>query len=366
VRRTIRVRLTVLYSSLFLITSVILLSILNLSLGDTLTRRVSDIAYEARPTPPIPPPIPPMPRPEPGFAADVRELPGNVVQDQWIVSAITILVLTVVSVLVGWWLAGRILRPLRAITATARRLSLSNLHERIDSRGPHDELRHLADTFDAMLERLERSVESQRLFIANAAHELRTPLATQRAAIQIGLHDPHDLPAVRDTLLTHNRRTELLIDSLLVLAQTEHGLDVVRPVALDVLAGQAAAEITAPDIRLTVAVEPVTVVGDPVLLNRLVINLVQNAFKYNEPDGYVYIGLTGDGTLTVRNSGPVVPAPRVAELFQPFRRMQGRTGGGAGLGLSIVSSIVRAHRATLTAVPNPGGGLVLTVRFPRM
>ncbi|MBP2320324.1 signal transduction histidine kinase [Kibdelosporangium banguiense] len=362
-KQTIRVRLTLLYTSLFLVTSGILVTVVNLSLGKKLESRVSDI--DAAPPPgAVPPHLAPLPHPPAGRAArSVLELPDEVVEYQWIVTAIAIIVLSLLSVAAGWWLAGRMLRPLRGITATARRLSLSNLHERIGATGPHDELRHLADTFDAMLARLERSVESQRLFIANAAHELRTPLATQRAAIQIGLEDPVDLPAIRETLLTHNRRTERLIDSLLVLAQAEHGLDVTQPVALDVLATQAVAEVADSGLTVTVEAEPVTVAGDPVLLTQLLANLVQNAVRYNIPDGSVYIGLTSTGVLTVRNTGPVVPEERVEELFEPFRQLQSRTGGGAGLGLSIVAAIARVHRATLSARANPGGGLELTVRW---
>ncbi|MGA6168320.1 sensor histidine kinase [Amycolatopsis magusensis] len=358
-RRTIRVRLTALYSGLFLITSTILLTVVTLLLGDTLQARVSDIS----------PPEPPAPRPDmPGRGAPplppgVRRLPEEVVDHQWVVSAITIAVLTVLSVVAGWWLAGRMLRPLRRITATAQRLSVSTLDERIALSGPDDELKELADTFDAMLGRLERSVESQRRFIANAAHELRTPLATQRAAIQIGLEDPADLPAVREKLLTHNRRTEVLIDSLLVLAEAGHGLDQAETVDLDRLIRQASDEAGTPGLDLTAAVEPVRVRGDPVLLTRLLGNLLDNAVRYNTPGGYVHIGLTRNGVLTVRNTGPAVPEDRVPELFQPFRRLHIRTADGAGLGLSIVASIAEAHHAAVRARPNPGGGLEVTVTF---
>ncbi|GAB2781073.1 sensor histidine kinase [Amycolatopsis magusensis] len=355
-RRTIRVRLTALYSGLFLITSTTLLIVVTLLLGDTLQARVSDIS-------------PPEPRPDmPGRGAPplppgVSTLPEEVVDYQWVVSAITIAVLTVLSVVAGWWLAGRMLRPLRRITATAQRLSVSTLDERIALSGPDDELKELADTFDAMLGRLERSVESQRRFIANAAHELRTPLATQRAAIQIGLEDPADLPAVREKLLTHNRRTEVLIDSLLVLAEAGHGLDQAEPVDLGRLIRQASDEAGTPGLSLTMAVEPVWVRGDPVLLNRLLGNLLDNAVRYNTPAGHVHIGLTPDGVLTVRNTGPEVPEDRVPDLFQPFRRLHTRTADGAGLGLSIVASIAEAHHAAVRARPNPGGGLEVTVTF---
>lgn len=317
---TLRTRLTALYTGLFLLTSIVLLIVVNLSLGNTLERRVADIR-------PFPGPMPPLPPPPP-----FETLPREVVNDQWIVTAIVTAALTIVSVVVGRWLATRMVRPLREMTA-----------------------------------RLERSVDSQRLFIANAAHELRTPLATQRAAIQIGLDDPlpAELVEVREKLLTHNRRTERLIDSLLVLAQADHGLDIEQPVALDVLARQAAEENVPAGITVTVRTEPVTVRGDPVLLSRLLTNLVQNAFRYNHPGGSVYIGLSAERVLTVRNTGPEVPAERIPELFQPFRRLHTRTrsADGAGLGLSIVASIAEAHQATLTAAPNFGGGLLLTVRF---
>jgi signal transduction histidine kinase len=370
---TVRVRLTVMYTGLFLVTSTILLTTVNLLLKNTLDHRVTSITQGVSylKIRPIPGP-PPDHAPAPNMYGNViiSRLPGAVLHYQWTVTVITIAVLTVISVAAGWWLAGRLLRPLRHITATAHRLSLSNLHERIALTGPRDELRDLADTFDAMLERLERSVDSQRRFIANAAHELRTPLAIQRAAIQIGLDDPlpDHLIQVREKLLTANRRSERLIDSLLLLAQAEHGLDTTEPVALDLLTRQAADEVVPDGVIITLDTRPATVLGDPVLLSRLLTNLLHNAVRYNHPGGTVHVGLTTTGILTVRNTGPDVPVERIAELFQPFRRLhtRTRTADGAGLGLSIVASIAQAHHATLTARPNPGGGLELTVRFPAL
>jgi Signal transduction histidine kinase len=263
--------------------------------------------------------------------------------------------------------------PLQRITATARRLSLSNLDERIGLDGPPDELKELADTFDAMVERLRASADSQRRFVANAAHELRTPLATQRALIQIGLEDPtpERVAQTRADLLEVNRRTERLINGLLILAAAEHGLDDVEPVTLDRVVEQAVGEASPNGVTVTVRRVPVLVRGDPVLLHRLVANLVDNALRYNRPDGTVHIELTttgpsGSATLTVRNTGPVVPAERLDELFRPFSRLpHGRDRrDGAGLGLSIVAAIARAHHAGLGAVANPDGGLTVTVRFP--
>ncbi|CAM3954501.1 ATP-binding protein [Kibdelosporangium persicum] len=354
-----RVRLTVLYTGIFLVTSTVLVIVVNMVFSDRLNTEVAQIAPDRPVRLEFPPPPPPGLRVE-----NVRELPEEVLRDQWIATLITIAVLAALSIAAGWWMAGRMLRPLRRITATAQRLSFSNLDERIALTGPNDELKDLADTFDAMLERLERSAESQRQFIANAAHELRTPLATQRAAIQIGLEDAGDLPAVRAKLLTHNRRTEQIIDSLLVLAEAEHGLDAMRPVELATLVRQTATESTTDGITITVATEPVMVRGDPVLLHRLLVNVVSNAVRYNHPGGSVHIGLSASGVLTVRNTGPHVAPERIPELFQPFRRLHTRTRtDGAGLGLSIAASIARAHHAEITARPNPDGGLELTVVF---
>lgn len=222
--RTVRLRLTALYSGLFLAMSTILLVVVNLLLRHMLQERVAGIAA-SNPLPTEPPPIPTGGPPTTVRYTDVvrtaNDLGDAALGFQWGVSAVAIAVLAVVSVLAGWWLAGRLLRPLHDITATARRLSLSNLHERIALAGPRDEVTELADTFDAMLERLERSVESQRQFAANASHELRTPLAIQRAAIQIGLDEPSPerLAQVREELLKANERAERLIDGLLILAQ---------------------------------------------------------------------------------------------------------------------------------------------------
>jgi signal transduction histidine kinase len=362
---TVRTRLTLLYGGLFLATSTVVFTVANLLLKQSLEHHVLAIIRGSGPPPAGLPTAPPSPGRV--YVSKVAGLPDTIVRYQWTVTAVTIAVLTLVSVLAGWWLSGRLLRPLHRITATARRLSLSNLHERIALAGPGDELKDLADTFDAMLDRLERSVDSQRRFIANAAHELRTPLAIQRAAIQIGLDDPlpERLSQVREKLLTANRRTERLIDALLILAQAEHGLDATEPVRLDELTRQAADETTADGIAVDVATEPVTVAGDPVLLHRMLANVLDNAVRYNQPGGSVTVRLTAAGELTVRNTGPDVPPARVAELFEPFRRLHTRvrSADGTGLGLSIVASIARVHGAVPAARPHRGGGLELRIRF---
>ncbi|MFF3438597.1 sensor histidine kinase [Streptosporangium sp. NPDC002721] len=359
---TIRVRLTLIYSGLFLLTSVVLLVTVNLLLSQALHTRIARFPMPApvKPVKPVVPGeavrgVPERPSPPP-----LPRLVDDVVGYQWEVTVLTVGILTLVSLAVGWLVAVRILRPVHRITATARRLSLSNLHERIALTGPKDELKELADTFDAMLDRLERSVEGQRRFIANASHELRTPLAVQRAAIEIGL--PEDVGEIRDKLLFHNRRTENLIDALLVLAQAEHGLERSGPVALDEVVRLVLAEGGSGHVTVTARTEPFVVDGDPVLLNRLVTNLVDNAVRHNHPGGTVEVTLA-HGILTVRNTGPEVPWERFGDLFEPFRRLHTTREQGAGLGLSIVASIAKAHGADVRARPNPGGGLELTVAF---
>ncbi|MFD8600586.1 histidine kinase [Streptomyces sp. TSRI0445] len=290
-----------------------------------------------------------------------------------------LLVMTAGAVGVGWWIAGRVLRPVHAMTAKARRLSEKTLHERIASSGPDDELKELGETLDALLGRLEKAFDSQRRFIANASHELRTPLATQRAAIQIGLDDPspEDLVRTRQTLLDTNRRSERLIEGLLVLARSERGLatDEREVVRLDHVVREETARYPAarsegaggggPEVNVSVAA--CSVRGNRLLLAQLVANLLANAVTYNVPGGSVQVALSKEGALLVCNTGPVVSEADVAGFFEPFRRGEGRDrmGPGSGLGLSIVRSIAVAHGGTVTAVPGPeGGGLAVTVRLP--
>ncbi|MDN3352642.1 HAMP domain-containing sensor histidine kinase [Actinomadura sp. DC4] len=381
---TVRVRLTALYGGLFLAATTAVLVTVNLLLKRVLDRKVMMYAISVKNTPAQPCDPPPDPAllvqrrlnelPEGSPARTAATLRSSVLDYQWGVTLIAVAVLACVAVFAGWWLAGRVLRPLHRITATARRLSLANLDERIALAGPRDELKELADTFDAMLERLERAVESQRRFVANASHELRTPLAIQRAAIQIGLADtsPEQVERMRAELLEANRRTERLIDGLLTLARGERGLDAREPVRLDEIAEEAVAasrpEAERAGVMIRPVIEPLTVAGDAVLLTQLTTNLLHNAIRYNHEGGVVDVGVSPERGLTVRNSGPAVPAASVPELFEPFRRLRTRTGrsDGAGLGLSIVAAIAHAHDASVVAVPNPGGGLDVAVRLPAL
>ncbi|MCB8905692.1 MULTISPECIES: ATP-binding protein [unclassified Streptomyces] len=291
------------------------------------------------------------------------------------VSSIVLLVYAVLSVVLAWWMAGRVLRPVAVITETARRLSGENLHERIALDGPPGELKRLADTFDGMLGRMEGLVSAQQRFAANAAHELRTPVAVQRAAAEIGLAGeptPERVARIRAKLIEVADDSERIIEGLLLLAASDQGLRERRPVALHEVARQAAdalaAEAAEHEVTVSVRALPLTVDGDAVLLDRLVHNLVVNGVRHNVPGGRVEVR-TGPGGVEVSNTGPEIPPETVPLLFEPFRRLTERTHGpgeGAGLGLSIVESIARAHDATTEASPNAeGGGLTVRVRFGR-
>lgn len=302
---------------------------------------------------------------------------------QWQWSVLGICAAGALAGATGWLLSRRMLTPIDRITATATRISASTLHERIALEGPDDELRRLSRTIDGLLDRLEQAFESQRRFVAQAAHELRTPLAVQRAAIQIGLHDgadPGDVTRARADLLEQNRRTEHLVESLSVLAEAERGLDG-RTVTVDLgdLAGDVVAELgdaaTAAGVTVTCRRVPgppgVLVDCEPVLTRQMLHNLVDNAVEYNHPGGAVWVTVDA-AAVRVENTGPVLPAEVVTTLAVPFCRA-GDDGADAaqssatarrhsGLGLSIVDAVAQAHGWTLDVVPRDGGGLVVTVR----
>ncbi len=285
----------------------------------------------------------------------------------------------VLALFLGYVVADRALAPLQNITAAARRLSESTLHERIALEGPEDEIKELADTFDAMLERLAEAFDSQRRFVGNASHELRTPLAINRTLLEVALADPEvspDLMTVGKTLLITNARHERLIEGLLLLARSERELTThatvdLKEVAETFLETVRKREDGNPlEVVLHTELTSAVTVGDPVLLEHMVANLVENAFKHNVEHGEVYVRtgvLDGFAACQVENTGPVIPAYEVDRLFEPFRRLNSdriESAKGAGLGLSIVRSVVTAHRGTVVANPRQGGGLIITVRLP--
>ncbi|MFC1419807.1 sensor histidine kinase [Streptacidiphilus cavernicola] len=294
-------------------------------------------------------------------------------------STSALIALLILAVAFGYAMAGRVLSPLGRITRTARQVVSSDMHRRIKLDGPDDELKELADTFDEMLERLDRSFESQRTFVSNASHELRTPLAINRTVLEVQLADPdasEELQQLGKTLLATNKRSEQLVEGLLLLARSENELTDRRPVDLAEIAGQAVeqtrAEATGCGVRLTAALESAVVSGNGVLLERIALNLVQNAVRYNlARGGSVEVSVRpvdGAGELVVTNTGPVVPGYELEHIFEPFRRGKGkertRSDKGVGLGLSIVRSVTRAHGGAIEASARPDGGLVMRVRIP--
>jgi signal transduction histidine kinase len=292
--------------------------------------------------------------------------------------ALALVVVTLASVLAGWIVAGRALRPIQRITATARSISDRTLHERIALDGPRDELRVLADTFDTMLGRLEAAFASQRRFVANASHELRTPLAIVRTELDVTLSDPDavadDLRQMGAVVRETNERMERLIASLLSLAKGEAGLtqpvpadlaDIVRPSLEREPAFRPGGALTL-DSRL----DPAPVDGDPVLLERLAENLVENAVRYNAALGWVTVrsGVErGSAFLRVANPGDMITPQAASQLTEPFHRLEtsrARATGGYGLGLAVVRAVALAHGGDVAVLARPDGGLEVTVTLP--
>jgi signal transduction histidine kinase len=295
-----------------------------------------------------------------------------------VLSAVALAVIAVAAAAIGWLIAGRVLRPLSTITAAARRIAASSLHERLALAGPDDELKELADTLDNLFARLEASFDAQRRFAANASHELRTPLTRERTLLQVTRADPASTTdtweAVSRELLASNAEQERLIEALLTLASGEADASRREPLNLAVIAGAALAAdrsaISRRGLHVSADIEPAVLDGDPLLVQQLVTNLIDNAVRHNIPGGDVRVATgTSDGqaVLSVTNSGPVIPPAEVDRLFQPFQRFgprPARRDGGHGLGLSIVHAIATSHGATVTARARAGGGLAVDVTFP--
>jgi signal transduction histidine kinase len=374
---TIRLRMTALYGLVFLITGAVLLTIgyelvrHNLNNGGDYRSELRKL-FGALP-----------PRPfgfEPGstgarYLDAIRaQLRADALHRLLVEYIFALGGMTIVSVVAGWLLAGRALRPLREITATARRVSGENLGERIALKGPADELKELADTFDGMLIRLDAAFASQRHFVANASHELRTPLAIMRTELDVSLDDP-DLSveelrrmgeAVRDTV----DRCERLIEGLLMLARSEAAIGRDEPVDLAALAADCITDLRARAEEAHVDVhddlEPAWTSGEPALLERMIANLIDNGIRHNVPGGWLRVSTrTDEGAvrLTVSNGGPRIDPASAETLTEPFRRL-GRGAGGFGLGLSIVRSVVTAHRGTIELSAPEAGGLAVQIELP--
>ena len=376
--RTIRLRLTALYGSVFLASSAGLLTIGYLIVGNTLREHHPMLDAFRRLG------LHPRSVYTYGFRPGTRNAKlVHAVSENIINHALhrllaeyvaALVVITALAMITGWLLAGRALAPLRRITATARRVSGENLGERIALSGPDDELSELANTFDRMLERLDGAFASQRRFVANSSHELRTPLAIMRTEIDVALADPDastdELRAMAEVVRETVDSCERLIASLLLLARSEATIGHEEPLDLAALTGDCVTDLRARarETRIEVRSELAAawVDGDPGLVERLVANLLDNAIRHNEPGGWLSVStrlIGGRAVLTVANGGPVIESGAVAGLAEPFRRLD-RSVAGFGLGLSIVRSIASAHRGEATLSAPLSGGLEVRVELP--
>jgi signal transduction histidine kinase len=388
-RPTIRIRLTLLYGGMFLMAGIILLAIIYmlaaqaLNQGNELPFRL--LGGSVRLTSSTCPELTQITQTSnvdadqfnSALEACMAHQKQLALDDLLRRSLLALVGLSIAAFAFGYAMAGRVLSPLGRITRAARRVAGSDLSQRIKLGGPDDELKELADTFDEMLGRLERAFDAQRRFVANASHELRTPLAINRTLLEVQLSDPAAPPEVAQlgrTLLATNERSEQLVEGLLLLARSENEIVDRKPVDLAEVASRALDQVRegaqAKDVELREELSPVVVQGNGVLLERIALNLMQNAVLYNVPDGWVEVitqRQQGQALLVVSNTGPVVPAYEVDNLFEPFRRLRTeRTGSekGVGLGLSIARSVARAHGGGITAEPREGGGLVMRVTLP--
>lgn len=365
-RWTIRLRLTLLYGSLFLVSGVVLLGITYALAASTRLEVLLSVSKSLGPAT--------DPGALGGLAQRQAELEHAAELRQLLIdSGVALAVMVTASVALGWFMAGRVLRPLRVMTDKARRISEHNLHERLAISGPDDELKDLGDTFDGLLSRLQAAFRSQKRFVASASHELRTPLTLQRAMIEVALSDPdantESLREICGRVVASGENQERLIEALLTLASSERGLDRREPVELAGLVGGVLRE--RPDNGTTVQsdLRPAWTSGATRLVERLASNLVDNALRHNVTGGWMRVVTGTDGgapVLKVANSGPVLSRAEVALLFQPFQRLESRSADreGHGLGLSIVTAIATAHNAALKVRPVPSGGLEIEVRFP--
>ncbi|MER6441823.1 MULTISPECIES: sensor histidine kinase [unclassified Streptomyces] len=381
-RPTIRIRLTLLYGGMFLIAGIMLLSIIYLlaaqalNVGSELPFRI--ISGQVGSSTCNFPSAPSANELNTAMNACANQQRQHALDDLLSRSLLALLGLAIIAFAFGYAMAGRVLSPLGRITRTARAVAGSDLSRRIELDGPDDELKELADTFDDMLERLQRAFTAQQRFVGNASHELRTPLAINRTLLEVHLSDPGapvELQQLGKTLLATNERSEQLVEGLLLLARSDNQIVERKPVDLAEVASQAVdqvhAEAEAKGVRIRGERAAAVVQGNGVLLERIALNLVQNAVRYNVPEGG-WVEVTtlvqhGHAVLLVSNTGPVVPAYEIDNLFEPFRRLRTeRTGSdkGVGLGLSIARSVARAHGGHIAAEPREGGGLVMRVTLP--
>jgi signal transduction histidine kinase len=395
-RWTARLRLTLWYGGLFVLAGLVLVATSYLLVRQRLlppngSVKATSVSCSARSQPEgcqAPQgwrPGSPVPEPDGGVVftgPQVIAFKGSLLKDAlgtFLQTMLGVLALVALGSLgLGWLVAGRVLRPLHQITATAQRLSERTLDQRIALQGPDDELKELADTFDRMLARLDAAFDAQRRFAANASHELRTPLAITRTEVDVALDDPdtprEELRAMAERVRDATQRSERLIEGLLTLARSEQQPRAWQPADLADATAQALAHARGQDdlagLRVVSGLRPAPVAGEVALLERMVANLVENAVRHNQPGGWLDLASgTGDGRAFVRvaNGGGAIPADQVEALFEPFRRLHGRVASpapSAGLGLSIVRAVARAHGGDAHATALAAGGLEVTVRLP--
>jgi signal transduction histidine kinase len=383
-RRSIRVRLTAIYGAVFLASGAALLAVTYAYVNKVTSRVESYVGKKGRfsfgfaslgaTVHGASPPASPEAKALMALAASQHAASMH----QFLVyCGVALAVIAAVSLALGWFVAGRALRPVRTITATAREISATNLHRRLALAGPNDELRELGDTFDDLLGRLESFVIAQRQFVASASHELRTPLAWQKAIVQVALADPdadsESLRAAHEQVLVSARQQERLIEALLTLTRGQAGtersddIDLAVVAELAVLTRESEAVHRGVELRSRLRAAPTS--GDARLVERLVANVVDNAIRYNMPGGHVEVTTGTEGglaTITVANTGPQVRPDQVDRLLMPFQRLapdRANGGDGNGLGLSIVEAISAAHGATLSLRPRDTGGLEVAVSF---
>jgi signal transduction histidine kinase len=395
-RRTIRLRLALLYGGVFFISGAALLTITYTVVSRTHGAYSQSVAvpFEQSQSRAAPSGTPAQGLAGPGERGVQQTLharpdgasvqvfnPGQHGADLRVLAVVSVIALVVMAALsmgLGWLMAGRVLRPLRTITTAARDISATNLHRRLALDGPNDEFKELGDTFDGLLARLDASFQSQRQFVANASHELRTPLARLKTLVQVALADPDASPeslrAAHERVLASEEQLEGLIEALLSLASGERSLEDREPVDLaalthEVIAGRQV-DIESRHLQLNATLDPARAEGNPELLARLATNLIDNAIAHNLTGGRIDVTTAteaGQAVLSIANDGPVIGPEELNRLEQPFQRLAAaRThrGDGHGLGLSIVHAIATAHGATLALHPQPTGGLHVTIRFP--
>ena len=378
-RRTVRMRLTVLYGALFVVSGAVLLAITS-GVVVSSSRVSATVANQAASSPLTRDQIR-IRELQAELAAAESQIHSGVSHGLLVGSAIALGIMTVISVVLGWIVAGRVLRPLRQMTTATRRISADSLHERLAVTGPGDEMKDLADTIDGLLGRLEGAFEAQRRFVANASHELRTPLTTMRASVDVAVAKPEPVPAqtiaLADRLRGELDRVDGLLDGFLALARAQHGdmpgqatlsLEYVTAAALAVRADAIAARHLT--VHHVTGAGGTWVTGSQPLLCRMVDNVIDNAIGHNRDGGWISITTESDehlARLVVETGGDVLDADQVSQLTQPFRRLGAdRIGSdhGSGLGLSIVAAIAAAHGGTGDLRARPQGGLRVSIELP--